>query len=329
MARTRSLQIVSIYVFSVLLALALLVVWVVYVVRSASQIDHLATRVGVTVGNVPWIVLVVGCALSFLLIIGLTSQLANTFAERRYARKQDEFIANMTHEMKSPIAAIKLHAQTLEASADDPETRQRSIGFILQQTDRMAAMIDDMLESSRLVARRRRLDLEPIALREFFEGYLPHARERCRLHGVKLVPRIMATPTVLATDEALVRVLDNLLDNAARFSERGGEVRLSLREEGSSTVIEVADDGLGIPKSELRKIFDRFYQAGHSRDGRRRGTGLGLAIVSGLVREMRGTVRAFSQEGRPGTRFRIELPTASKPAVAAVSADAPSPGATR
>ena len=312
MARTRSLQIVSVYIFSLLLALALLVVWVVYVVQSASRIDELvADRMGTTVGNAPWIVLAVGCALSFLLIIGLTSQLANTFAERRYARKQEEFISNMTHEMKSPIAAIKLHAQTLQAGVDGDATDARSLAFILQQADRMAEMVDDVLESSRLVARKRRLDLEPVDLYDFLAIYLPEARAQVERHGVHLVSRLMAAPTVMATEEALRRVLDNLLDNAARFSEDGGEVRLSLREEGSSTILEVADDGLGIPKKELAKIFDRFYQASHSNDGRRRGTGLGLSIVSGLVREMRGSIRAYSQEGRPGTRFRIVLPTVS------------------
>jgi signal transduction histidine kinase len=112
----------------------------------------------------------------------------------------------------------------------------------------------------------------------------------------------------MATTEALRRVMTNLIDNAVRFSSRGGEVRCRVRDEERLVRIEVEDDGAGIPKKELSKVFDRFYQIGKEISGRRGGTGLGLSIVLGLVKEMKGDVRAFSQEGRPGSRFVVTLP---------------------
>ncbi len=304
----RRTRIVVSYVVSILVAIALLVVWVSYTIQARARINDLADRVGVPVGNVHWVVLAVGCGLAALLIIELTSQLATRVAEHRYARKQEEFISTVTHELKSPLAAIKLHAQTLQEGDVDPAQLDRSLGFILQQSDRMAALVDDVLESSRLVARKKQLSLEPIALGEFFPGYFEEVRPRTEAHGVRLSTRVETDAAVGATEDALRRLMDNLIDNATRFSTADGEVRCTVTADDDLAVIEVDDDGVGIPKKELPKIFDRFYQAGRQVDGRRKGTGLGLFIVSGLVREMGGSVHAFSHEGRPGTRFRIELP---------------------
>jgi signal transduction histidine kinase len=309
----RSTHLVTVYVLSLAATFGLLVVWVIYVVRSAARFQAMGNRVGVAPGEVSWILLSVGCVLLFFLIIGLTYQLAQALAASRYARKQEEFISNITHEMKSPLAAIKLHAQTLQQEEVEPAARQRFLGHIVQQADRMGRLVDDVLESSRLLARKRLLDLAPVELARFFEGYFSEARPHAEGRGVALQVRIETSSTVMATEEALRRVMDNLIDNAVRFSPRGGEVRCLVDDDGVVVHIEVEDDGAGIPKKELESIFERFYQAGSESDAHRRGTGLGLSIVAGLVREMRGTVRAFSMDGpRTGSRFVIELPVASE-----------------
>lgn len=308
MPKKRSAQILVTYVLSLLVAIALLVVWVIYVVRSSVRLNELASRVGVAEGKVHWIVLAVGCLLFFLLIGGITYQLAQSVAERRYSRKQEEFVSNVTHELKSPLAAIKLHTQTLQQDGLDAAGRARSLGFILQQADRMTTLVDNVLESSRLMARKQALDLEPVDLAGFLARYFDEVATRLAGQGVRLGVDLATTARVMATADALHRVMDNLLDNAVRFSDPGGEVRCRVSDEAATARIEVEDDGIGIPKVELAKIFDRFYQIGRSTHGRRSGSGLGLSIVHGLVREMRGTVRAFSQEGRPGTRFVVELP---------------------
>lgn len=333
MVRLRFTPIVVSYVISILVTIALLVVWVVYTMEARARIDDLADRVGVTVGNLHWAVLAIGCGLAALLIVALTSQLASRVAEVRYARKQEDFISTVTHELRSPLAAIKLHAQTLQGSDIGRQQLERSLDFILQQTDRMATLVDDVLESSRLVARKHHLDLEPTALTEFFVPYFEEVRPRIEAYGVRLSERLETTGTVRATEEGFRRLMDNLLENAARFSEAGGEVRCRVEDEGEWAVILVEDDGVGIPKSELARIFDRFYQVGRQQVGRqqkaqRQGTGLGLFIVSGLVREMGGTVHAFSHEDRPGTTFRIELPLlAVEPAIQTAPESADQPGA--
>jgi len=308
MRRKRRSPIVAAYVLSLLVTIALLVVWVVYIVRSVARVHEMAGRVGVPSENSHWIVLGVGCGLLSLLIGGLTWQLAQALATRRYSLKQEEFISNVTHELKTPLAAIKLHAQTLRAGGLQPAQQARSLDLVLQQADRMAKLVDDVLESSRQLARKRPLQLQPLDVADFFAGYFAEATPRVEAQGVHLAWQLDSRARVLAAADALDQVMNNLLDNAARFSQKGGEVRCRVADEDGQVRIVVEDDGVGIPRQELPHVFDRFYQAGNVRDGRRRGTGLGLAIVAGLVQEMRGRVRATSHEGQPGATFVVELP---------------------
>jgi two-component system phosphate regulon sensor histidine kinase PhoR len=304
----RGTRLVTIYILSLVASVSFLVMWVVYVVRSGLRIVALGRKVGVTQAGLDWMLLTFGCVLLILLISGLTYQLAQALAARRYALKADEFVANITHEMKSPLAAIKLHAQTLHQGDLSPEMQRQFLGVIEQQVDRMAALVDAVLESSRLLARRGKVELHPVDLGAFLSGYLPHARALAESRDVQLRTNVVANAPILGTEEGLRRVLDNLIDNAVRFSRPGGEVRCRVATFPEGVRIEVEDDGVGIPKGELPNIFDRFYQASRERGGPRSGTGLGLSIVAGLVKEMGGTVRAFSHDERPGTTLVVDLP---------------------
>ncbi len=304
MDRKSSTHILVTYVLSLTVAVSLLVTWVVYVLHSQAKLNELAQRVGLRPERFHWAVLGIGCTLLGLLIGGLTYQLAQALSEQRYARKQNEFVSNITHELKSPLAAIRLHAETLLQGDVDDRERRRFLRYILQQQERMSALVDNVLEVSRLVSRPGGLVLEPLTLAPFLDRYLEEARERVSLQGRTLTARIATHAVVRATESALHRVLDNLVDNAVRFSADGGEIRCQVTDSASQVILAIEDDGIGIPRGEVRKVFDRFYQIGKGNPG----TGLGLAIVKELVREMGGTVRVVVQENRPGSRFEIELP---------------------
>jgi len=310
MRRKRTARLIVSYVVSLVVTLALLVSWIVYVVLSASRINELAGRLGTTEGSPHWMVLIGGSVLFVLVVLGLTYQLAQALGERNYSRRQEEFVSNITHEMRSPLTAIKLHAQTLQQDDVPPSERRRSLDFIVQQVSRLETLVENVLESSRLVARRKRLPLEPVALAPFFAGYLEEVRGNVERRGVRLATDVATEAVVMGTPDALHRIMTNLIDNAVRFSARGGEVRCRVTDQRAAVRIEVEDDGIGIPPGELPKIFDRFYQIGLEISDRRGGTGLGLSIVSGLVKEMKGHVQAFSQQDRPGTRFVVTLPLA-------------------
>lgn len=314
---SRTTRLVTTYVLSLAASITFLVVWVVYVIRSGLRLWAPGPRAGGTGAGADWALLIIGCILLVMLITGLTYQLAQALAARRYAAKADEFVSNITHEMKSPLAAIKLHAQTLQQGDLPPDVQRRFLEVIEQQVDRATALVDAVLESSRLQARKGQAAFHPVDLDTFLAGYLPHARALAESRDVHLRTEVAAAARIFGTEEALRRILDNLIDNAVRFSRPGGEVRCRVATHAERVRIEVEDDGVGIPKGELPNIFDRFYQASRERGGPRGGTGLGLSIVAGLTREMGGTVRAFSQEERSGTRLVVELPS--------VAADQPAP----
>ena len=305
-------RIVATFVVSLLMTIALLVGWVIYIVRSQAKINQLATGVGLGPENFHWLILALGCVLFAIVIGGMSYQLAQALSERRYAYKQSLFVANITHELKSPLAAIKLQVETLQqADAEEDleeEDRRRFLAHVLDQTERMRRLVDNVLEAARLTGRRRSPQLDAVELASFFEDYFRTTAPRVEAQGVSFESAIATGSTVLATEDRLWRVMDNLVDNALRFVSRGGLIRCEVGDHGEGVLITVEDDGVGIPKGELRRIFDRFYQIGGPTGGTREGSGLGLAIVRGLVKEMKGSIQAVSREDRPGSRFEVELP---------------------
>ena len=307
-ANTPVFVIYLIYLAALAMTTALLVFWVVVVQRFNTEINQLLLRLGVEWNQFHWFIQTSGASLFFLVIVALTYLLAITLSERRYSRKQEDFLSHITHELKTPVAAIKLHGQTLEQGGLKDEERRQFLSYILQEADRVDSLVDKLLESSRLLAGSGAGELRPVQLREFFREYQEAVKGRFDLRKVDLTFEIQSRSVVMATTEALQRIMDNLIGNAVRFTDDGGQIVCEVRDGRSGPEIIVADTGVGIPKRELSRVFDRFYRLRRDIEKRRHGTGLGLAIVRSLVEEMRGQVRAFSREDRPGTRFEIRLP---------------------
>lgn len=308
---TPVLVIYLIYLAALAMTTALLAFWILVVQRYNLEINQLLSRLGVEWNQFHWFVGSAGGGLFFLVIVALTYLLALTLSERRYSRKQEEFLSNITHELKSPVAAIKLHAQTLEQDDLSAAERQRFVAYIVREAERVGGLVDNLLESGRLIAGKSAGELEPIDLKEFFHQYQQAIRGRFDLRQTDLTFEVRSRSVVMATHEALSRIMDNLISNALRFTAAGDRILCQVRDGVSEAEIVVADTGVGIPRRDLSKIFDRFYRLRQEIDQRRsahRGTGLGLAIVRGLVEEMRGRIRAVSSEDRPGTRFEIRLP---------------------
>lgn len=309
---TPSFVLYLIYLVALGMATALLVFWILVVQRFSLEINQLLSRLGFQWNHFHFFVASTGAVLIFLVILALTYLMAITLSERRYRVKQEFFLASLTHELKSPVAAIKLHAQTLEQGGLTEQEVGQFAGFISREASRVATQVDNLLESGRLASGSGGR-LEAIKLADFFRIYEKMARSRFDLREVDLRFEIHSRAAVMASAEALQRIMDNLIDNAIRFTGKGGQVLCQVRDRLGDTEIIVADNGVGIPKTELTKVFDVFYRLQREVEGRRKGTGLGLAIVRGLVQQMRGRVRAISGEGEPGTRIEISLPQAPPP----------------
>jgi two-component system phosphate regulon sensor histidine kinase PhoR len=224
-----------------------------------------------------------------------------------------DFVANVSHELKTPVTAIHALVETLSDAEDmDAETRTRFLGKVQKQSERLSALVSDLLTLSRVESQGEKVvEREPLDLRqqvlECEQRALPLAQEK----GVEVdLTAPQAPVTVLGEVEAIRAIVDNLLDNAVKYTPGGGRVELCLSVRSDRAVIEVSDNGIGIEAEHLDRIFERFYRVDKARSRELGGTGLGLSIVKHFVAALGGEVSVQSTLGK-GSTFRVEIPLAA------------------
>ncbi len=288
---------------TVVLSIALLVGW-------SLLLGQKITRSVDITGDV-WL-LVLG-ALSFVLIIVVlvlfVISLARGIIE---VRRQDTFIDSVTHELKSPLASLQLCLETLGREGLEDDARDKLHRMMFEDVDRLRAFIDDVLEANRLsYARPGMLNLSDVPLFKLAERSAEAVRARHKLGPEEVLVDIDPDLVVTTDRAALEIVVNNLIDNAAKYSERPACVEVVARRASEKTVrFEVSDNGIGIDRKNLRRVFHRFYRVEDEEVRRRRGTGLGLFVVGALVKQLGGDVQAFSEGRGQGTTMRVELPMA-------------------
>jgi two-component system phosphate regulon sensor histidine kinase PhoR len=224
-----------------------------------------------------------------------------------------DFVANVSHELKTPLAAIRGLAETiLEDDSMASETRRDFLERVRLQTLRLSTMVEEVLVVSRLESDDHTVELLSVDAvehtREAVQALLPLAEER-KVDVQMVLPE--GRLSVLATEEALRRIVGNLVDNGIKYTPSGGHVWVRLRREGERVLLEVEDDGIGIPPESRERVFERFYRVDPGRSRAAGGTGLGLSIVKHLVQALGGEVwlepvpirgSIFRVRFRPGDR---------------------------
>ncbi len=244
---------------------------------------------------------------------GAVMVLHDTTELRRLERLRQEFVANVSHELKTPLTGIKLCTETLLAGAvEDPEHRIRFLEQIASQGERLHMLILDMLSLARVESGEELFEFEAVSVPSVVDACLERHRPKAEaLHQtLDLESKPDSAPHVWADQEAVGQILDNLLDNALKYTPEGGHIRVGWGEDGEQVWIQVADDGIGVPDADLPRIFERFYRVDKARSRQMGGTGLGLAIVKHLTQAMKGNVQAASVLGR-GATFTVRLPRAA------------------
>ncbi|WP_456435936.1 sensor histidine kinase [Thermovibrio ammonificans] len=226
---------------------------------------------------------------------------------KQYENLKKDFIANASHELKTPLAALKLSLEALEEECGNNPKASHFVKRALERVTFMEQLIEDFLtlsrlDSTNLTVNPQEVELLPL-VREILKG-LSDFIVRKQLKVKLSVPQEAA---VYADEKMLYAVLKNLIDNAIKYNRDGGEIEISFREHAKEVEISVCDTGYGIPKSHLPFIFERFYRVERSRSRKLGGTGLGLSIVKLAVDKMGGKVEVETREGE-GTCFRVYLP---------------------
>jgi two-component system phosphate regulon sensor histidine kinase PhoR len=239
---------------------------------------------------------------------GAVAVVRDMTALRALMTMRRDFVANVSHELRTPIAVIQGYAETLASGSADEATRKQFLEIIHRQSQRIGALVDDLLRLAELEARApdpsAREAIEVAALAGHVVGAV---RERAEKRGTAIDVDVPNDVVALGDPAGAERVLLNLVDNAIKYGKDGGRVAIGAHRADGRVVLTIADDGPGIDARHLPRLFERFYRVDEGRARDRGGTGLGLAIVKHVVESMAGTVRVESELGK-GTRFVVELP---------------------
>ncbi|MBU2102684.1 MAG: cell wall metabolism sensor histidine kinase WalK, partial [Candidatus Omnitrophica bacterium] len=227
---------------------------------------------------------------------------------RKLESTRAEFVANISHELKTPLTSIKGFVETLlEGAIDDKKNRENFLHIIQEHTERLEHLISELLELSRIESRHLVLRHEPIALKNFIDSVrLDYAIALQKKH-IALTNNIPLHISALADKEQLLRVISNIIDNAIKFNTENGTITIECTETQGTLRISVQDSGVGITHGDRERVFERFYQVNKSRAGSKSGAGLGLAIAKHIIELHGGSIGVESAEGQ-GSIFWFTLP---------------------
>jgi two-component system, OmpR family, phosphate regulon sensor histidine kinase PhoR len=230
---------------------------------------------------------------------------------RKLETVRRDFVANVSHELRTPVAVIRANAETLLAGAkDDPQMSAKLIDGLHRNAERLARILADLLDLSRLDAGQYRLEVSPVDVRSVTDQSLSAVETQAKARNVTLDIAIPPQLRVRADAKALDQILVNLIDNGVKYTRPDGHVWVEARDVGDAIRIEIRDDGPGISDKHRERVFERFYRADASRSREAGGTGLGLSIVKHLVESMDGTVGVEPNTPR-GSVFWLRLPKAT------------------
>ncbi len=273
--------------------------------------------------NVGWIVLnwrellpvVLGIPMTLLLIAGVILNTIFLVREVRRNERQDSFLNAVTHELKTPIASLRLYLETLQRRPVPEEKRQEFYRIMLQDTERLLGTVEQVLKAGEIVQRERTLVFEAVDLHALAEDAVARARERNHLGADALFLTSEPAPLLVNGSRGeLLTALGNLLSNAVKYSPAGAPIAVRVFLDATDAAcVEVRDAGIGISAAHLKRIFRRFYRVPLPDVLRRQGTGLGLFLVRSIAREHGGSVSAASKGEGQGATFTLRLPRLSEP----------------
>jgi two-component system sensor histidine kinase SenX3 len=241
-------------------------------------------------------------------VIGAVAFVRDVSVSRRVDSVRRDFVANVSHELKTPIGALTLLAETI-ASGDDPVVMQQLAARVVNEADRLSRIVDDLLNLTLIEAQEAPVR-EPFPVSLLLTDAIDQLRSAAELAGVP-VSLVAPVPDIeiVCDRRQVLSALVNLLENAVKYSDAGAEVEVGASLDGDRASIFVRDHGIGIPKRELARIFERFYRVDRARSRQTGGTGLGLSIVRHVAQAHGGDVTVESAEGE-GSTFTLHLPVA-------------------
>ena len=244
-------------------------------------------------------------------ISGLVAVLHDTTEQEKEERERRLFVSNVSHELRTPLTSVKSYLEALDEGALSEPVAPDFIKVSLDETNRMMRMVTDLLHLSRIDNATSHLDVELINFTAFITFILnrfDQIRGQDEEKKYELVRDYPITSVWIEIDtDKMTQVIDNILNNAIKYSPDGGKITVTMKTTDDQMILSISDQGLGIPKQDLPRIFDRFYRVDRARSRAQGGTGLGLAIAKEIIKQHEGFIWAKSEYGK-GSTFTIVLP---------------------
>ena len=240
---------------------------------------------------------------------GVLVVLHDVTQQRKAEERRREFVANVSHELRTPLTNIRSYAETIRDAGDElPRELENSfLDIVINESDRMTHIVQDLLTLSRLDSGRSEMNMASFDFGAAIDSVLRSIELEARRHGHELTHDYHDLPMIMGDRGRIEQVMLNVLGNAVKYTPDGGHIRVTAGTVGERVWMEVADDGIGIPKADRSRIFERFYRVDKARSRESGGTGLGLSIATEIVQRHNGTLSLVDREG-PGTTVRLELP---------------------
>lgn len=240
---------------------------------------------------------------------GVLVVLHDVTQQRKAEERRREFVANVSHELRTPLTNIRSYAETIRDAGDElPRELENSfLDIVINESDRMTHIVQDLLTLSRLDSGRSEMNMVRFDFGAAIDSVLRSIELEARRHGHELTHDYHDLPMIMGDRGRIEQVMLNVLGNAVKYTPDGGHIRVTAGTVGERVWMEVADDGIGIPKADRSRIFERFYRVDKARSRESGGTGLGLSIATEIVQRHNGTLSLVDREG-PGTTVRLELP---------------------
>jgi len=306
MHRRRSMRVpITLAVVMIVILLLLIIGWVALTIIGAYRTD---------VAPFYWTLLPLGTSLIIILLLGVVAYLVIAIRTISLNRRQQNFIDSVTHELKSPIASLRLHLQTLRRRTVSPEKQAEFNELMIEDVDRLDRLITQILDASRIDAGQAVGDIDEVRIDWLVKDCVSEVLRTTHVGDDVFKVDIDPSYCVYARAAHLRIVVRNLLENAIKY---GGdpprvEITAQSKEKGGVTVC-ICDNGRGIEPNDRKRIFRRFVRLGEELHRKTRGTGLGLYIVRTLIRRIGGDVRVIDRPGGQGSMFELEIPEQEKP----------------
>lgn len=303
MFERRSLRFpITLGVTMIIVIVALIIGWVVVTFTAVRESPN---------SPIYWALLTVGSLLFVLVLVGVVMYLTLSIKAVNLTRRQSNFIDSVTHELKSPIASLKLYLQTMKMRDVNEDETKKFHRYMMDDVERLDGLISHLLDAGTIDKHRHDKILDSISLEEIIRGCASTVCSRYRVDESTI--QLDLTPcTIQASRVDSIMIFRNLLDNAVKYAGSPPQVHVRLRIEGETSITEISDNGEGIPIKLRRKVFGRFVRLGEELQRKKPGTGLGLYIVRTLVKRLGGKVQILDRDEKWGTVFEVRLPTSTQ-----------------